>query len=84
MAIEGLSIRLYGDHNFDSRFSVDLRREGFDIVLAALEGFSAAGGRVSASAAEAARGAEFVVTMLPAGTPVEVVEIRGATALVTD
>ena len=34
MAIEGLSIRLYADHNLDDRFSVDLRGHGFDIVLA--------------------------------------------------
>jgi predicted nuclease of predicted toxin-antitoxin system len=34
VAIEGLSIRLYADHNFDDRFSVDLRRDGFDLVLA--------------------------------------------------
>ena len=34
MAIEGLSIRIYGDHNLDDRFAVDLRRDGFDMVLA--------------------------------------------------
>jgi hypothetical protein len=34
VAIEGLSIRLYADHNFDDRFSVDLRRHDFDMVLA--------------------------------------------------
>jgi 3-hydroxyisobutyrate dehydrogenase len=40
---------------------------GFDLVPAALEAFAAAGGTRAGSAAEAARGAEFVVTMLPAG-----------------
>jgi predicted nuclease of predicted toxin-antitoxin system len=34
VAIAGLSIRLYGDQNLDDRFSVDLRRDGFDVVLA--------------------------------------------------
>ncbi|MBK1659902.1 3-hydroxyisobutyrate dehydrogenase [Paracraurococcus ruber] len=40
---------------------------GFDLVPAALEAFAAAGGNPAGSAAEAARGAEFVITMLPAG-----------------
>ncbi|MBL6454804.1 3-hydroxyisobutyrate dehydrogenase [Belnapia sp. T6] len=40
---------------------------GFDLVPAALEALAAAGGTAAASAAEAARGAEFVITMLPAG-----------------
>lgn len=40
---------------------------GYDLVPAALEAFAAAGGRRAGSAAEAAAGAEFVVTMLPAG-----------------
>ncbi|WP_149540010.1 3-hydroxyisobutyrate dehydrogenase [Siccirubricoccus phaeus] len=43
---------------------------GFDVVPAALSGFAAAGGTVAASAAAAASGAEFVVTMLPAGPQV--------------
>jgi hypothetical protein len=34
VAIEGLSIRLYHDHNFHERFAVDLRRQGFDLVIA--------------------------------------------------
>jgi hypothetical protein len=34
VAIEGLSIRLSADHNFDDRFAIDLRRENFDLVLA--------------------------------------------------
>jgi predicted nuclease of predicted toxin-antitoxin system len=34
VAIEGLSLRLYADHNVDDRFSVDLRRDGFDLILA--------------------------------------------------
>jgi hypothetical protein len=34
VVIEGLSVRLYADHNFDDRFSVDVRREGLDLVLA--------------------------------------------------
>ena len=40
---------------------------GYDLVPAALEAFAAAGGTPAASAAAAATGAEFVVTMLPAG-----------------
>ena len=43
---------------------------GFDLGAAALEAFTAAGGRKAASAAEALAGAEFVVTMLPAGPQV--------------
>jgi 3-hydroxyisobutyrate dehydrogenase len=43
---------------------------GFDLVPAALERLAEAGGRPAASAAEAARGAEFVITMLPAGAHV--------------
>jgi hypothetical protein len=34
VAIAGLSIRLYHDHNFHERFAVDLRRHGFDLVMA--------------------------------------------------
>jgi predicted nuclease of predicted toxin-antitoxin system len=34
VAIEGLSLRLYADHIVDERFSVDLRRNGFDLILA--------------------------------------------------
>ena len=40
---------------------------GFDLSPAAREAFVAAGGEAAASAAEAARGAEVIVTMLPAG-----------------
>ena len=40
---------------------------GFDLSPEALAGFAAAGGTRAASAAEAATGAEFVITMLPAG-----------------
>ena len=40
---------------------------GYDLVPAALEAFAAAGGTAAASAAAAAAGADFVVTMLPAG-----------------
>ena len=43
---------------------------GFDLGPAALEAFVAAGGHKAASAAEALAGAEFVVTMLPAGPQV--------------
>jgi 3-hydroxyisobutyrate dehydrogenase len=43
---------------------------GFDIVPAACDKLAAAGGRVAASAAQAAEGAEFVITMLPAGPDV--------------
>jgi hypothetical protein len=34
VAIEGLSIRLYFDHNANPRFARDLRLEGFDAVAA--------------------------------------------------
>jgi 3-hydroxyisobutyrate dehydrogenase len=40
---------------------------GFDLVPAALEGFTKAGGKPAKSAAAAIAGAEVVVTMLPAG-----------------
>jgi 3-hydroxyisobutyrate dehydrogenase len=40
---------------------------GFDLNPAALEALVAAGGKVAASATEAARGADTVITMLPAG-----------------
>ncbi|MEO9190939.1 MAG: 3-hydroxyisobutyrate dehydrogenase [Acetobacteraceae bacterium] len=40
---------------------------GFDLSKPSLEALTAAGGRVAPSAAEAARGAAFVITMLPAG-----------------
>jgi 3-hydroxyisobutyrate dehydrogenase len=40
---------------------------GFDLVPAALDAFAAAGGKRAGSLAEAARGREVVVTMLPAG-----------------
>jgi 3-hydroxyisobutyrate dehydrogenase len=43
------------------------RVSGFDLNPAALRALEAAGGRGAASAADAARGAEFVITMLPAG-----------------
>lgn len=40
---------------------------GFDLVPAALDALRAAGGKVAASAGEAAQGASVVITMLPAG-----------------
>jgi 3-hydroxyisobutyrate dehydrogenase len=40
---------------------------GFDLNPASLDALSAAGGKVAASAAEAAKGASVVITMLPAG-----------------
>jgi 3-hydroxyisobutyrate dehydrogenase len=40
---------------------------GYDIVPAALQALAQAGGKTAASAAEAARGADVVITMLPAG-----------------
>ena len=40
---------------------------GYDLVPAALAALAAAGGTPAGSAAEAATGAEFVITMLPAG-----------------
>jgi 3-hydroxyisobutyrate dehydrogenase len=40
---------------------------GYDLNGAALDALRAAGGQAAASAAEAARGAEVVITMLPAG-----------------
>lgn len=43
---------------------------GYDINPAALSGLKAAGGSVAGSAAEAAKDAEFVITMLPAGEQV--------------
>ncbi len=43
---------------------------GYDINPAARDALAAAGGRTAASAAEAARGADVVITMLPAGAEV--------------
>jgi len=43
------------------------RVTGYDISGAAMQQLAAVGGGVAASAAEAARGAAFVITMLPAG-----------------
>ncbi|MEO8716126.1 MAG: 3-hydroxyisobutyrate dehydrogenase [Acetobacteraceae bacterium] len=40
---------------------------GFDLSTPALQALADAGGQVAGSAAEAAHGAEFVITMLPAG-----------------
>src|SRR6185312_650924 len=40
---------------------------GYDLNSAALDSLRAAGGQTAASAAEAARGADVVITMLPAG-----------------
>jgi 3-hydroxyisobutyrate dehydrogenase len=40
---------------------------GYDLSPAALQQLVAAGGSIATSAADAARGAEFVITMLPAG-----------------
>jgi 3-hydroxyisobutyrate dehydrogenase len=46
---------------------------GFDLDARALAAFAAAGGRPAASAADAATGAEVVITMLPAGQHVRAV-----------
>src|SRR5260370_41085696 len=46
---------------------------GFDLVPAALEAFTKAGGKVAKSAAAAAAEAETVITMLPAGAHVRAV-----------
>src|SRR6202790_1324088 len=40
---------------------------GYDLVPAALQALAAAGGKTASSAAEAAKGADIVITMLPAG-----------------
>jgi 3-hydroxyisobutyrate dehydrogenase len=46
---------------------------GFDLMPAACDRLAGAGGRVAGSAVEAASGAEFVLTMLPAGPEVRTV-----------
>ncbi|MBW4091166.1 MAG: 3-hydroxyisobutyrate dehydrogenase [Proteobacteria bacterium] len=46
------------------------RVTGYDLNYAALAALAAAGGRTAASAAEAVRGAEVIITMLPAGQQV--------------
>ncbi|WMS43359.1 3-hydroxyisobutyrate dehydrogenase [Acuticoccus sp. MNP-M23] len=46
---------------------------GFDVAAPAREAFTAAGGRVAESAAEAVSGANVVITMLPAGDHVRAV-----------
>src|SRR5471030_2031517 len=43
---------------------------GFDLVPAALHALTAAGGKAATSAAEAAKGADVVITMLPEGAHV--------------
>jgi len=43
---------------------------GFDLVPAALHALAAAGGKTASSAAEAAKGADVVITMLPEGAHV--------------
>ena len=43
---------------------------GFDLVPAALQALAAAGGKTATSAAEAAKGADVVITMLPEGAHV--------------
>jgi len=50
---------------------------GFDLVPAAREALAAAGGKVAATAADAVKGAEIVVTMLPAGQHVRQVYMGG-------
>ncbi len=65
-------IGFVGLGNMGAPMARNLARAGhqvvaFDIVPAALEAVSAAGLSPAASAAEAARGAEVVITMLPAG-----------------
>ena len=66
---------------------------GYDINAAALRALEQAGGTAAGSAAEAARGAEFVITMLPAGEHVRDVwlhqgglieAVRGAKPLLID
>jgi 3-hydroxyisobutyrate dehydrogenase len=68
---------------------------GFDLNAAALGALVAAGGSVAASAAEAARGADVIITMLPAGEHVrdvwlhqggliEVAQSGGVTPLLID
>ena len=46
---------------------------GFDVVKPALDGLTAAGGKVAASAIDACAGAEAIITMLPAGEHVRAV-----------
>lgn len=54
---------------------------GYDIAAAPAKALAEAGGRVAASAAEAARGADAVITMLPEGRMVEAVLLgEGAVA----
>ena len=43
---------------------------GYDLVPAALQALTAAGGKTATSAAEAAKGADVVITMLPEGAQV--------------
>src|SRR3979409_887897 len=43
---------------------------GYDLVPAALRALEAAGGKTAASAADAAKGADVVITMLPEGAQV--------------
>ncbi|HET6182836.1 MAG TPA: 3-hydroxyisobutyrate dehydrogenase [Acetobacteraceae bacterium] len=49
---------------------------GFDLSKPAMQALAEAGGQAAGSAAEAARGAEFVITMLPAGEHVREVYLH--------
>ena len=66
---------------------------GYDINAAAVQALAGAGGQAAASAADAARGAEVVITMLPAGEHVREVwlhqgglieAVKGRTPLLID
>jgi len=69
------------------------RVTGFDINANAVQALAAAGGRAAGSAAEAVKGADVVITMLPAGEHVREVwlhqgglieAVKGSTALLID
>src|SRR5580698_10363376 len=66
---------------------------GYDLSPAALQQLLTVGGQVASSAADAARGADFVITMLPAGEHVRDVwlhqgglieAVKGSTPLLID
>ena len=69
------SIAFIGLGNMGGPMAANLIKDGhtvtgFDLGTGAMEAFVAAGGHRAASAAQALAGAEFVVTMLPAGPQV--------------
>jgi 3-hydroxyisobutyrate dehydrogenase len=68
----GAKIGFIGLGNMGAPMAANLVKAGYDVTgydinTPAVQALAAAGGKAAGSAAEAARGAEFIITMLPAG-----------------